>query len=132
MEKRRPTSSESLPNCQPNDIATGSDEMKTNNGDHSYAKPYVDNPYKVYRCSNCAYYSAKKYNVMKHETSSHGVKAVRDMQCQVCKKLFDYDGLRCHLNYSIPGKYKSKNEHSELTQQEHKMMLLELKQQKNK
>lgn len=95
---------------------------------HPYAKTCAANPSKMYRCPNCPYSSDKKFNVKKHESSSHGMKTVRDMKCPICEKFFDYDGLRHHLNHFISGKFKTKNQHhSKFTPQQHQIILQETK-----
>lgn len=116
---------------QPND--TGG--MKNNIGSyvrhfHPYAMPIEYIVAQVYRCSKCGYNTKKKYNLDKHESTSHGVKPVRDIKCPICEKFFDYDGLRNHLNHFITGKFEAKKEHAMFTPMQHKMELEKLKQHK--
>lgn len=117
----------------PND--TG--EMKNNIGAyvrhfHPYAMPIESIVAQVYRCSKCGYNTKKKFNLDKHESTSHGVKPVRDIKCPICEKFFDYDGLRNHLNHYITGKFEAKKEHAMFTPMQHKMELEKLKQHKKK
>lgn len=118
---------------QPNDTS----EMKNNIGAyvrhfHPYAMPIEYIVAQVYRCSKCGYNTKKKYNLDKHESTSHGVKPVRDIKCPICEKFFDYDGLRNHLNHFITGKFEAKKEHAMFTPMQHKMELEKLKQHKKK
>lgn len=78
-------------------------------------------------CSNCKFKTTKKSNLVKHEETSCQREPVRDMKCPVCKKPFNYDGLRGHLRYFATGKHGAKNEHKKYTPLEHEMMLQKLK-----
>lgn len=98
---------------------------------HSYAKNYGEKFSKMYYCcSNCKFKTTKKSNLKKHEETSCQRKAVREMKCPVCKKQFDYDGLRGHLRYFATGKHNAKDQHSKYTPLEHEMMLEQLKEKK--
>lgn len=131
-----PATSGKVLNHQPIGVVTGAEMQNEIDANyvqffHSYAMSCAKKPNKVYRCSNCSYWTNKRYNLNKHESSSHGEKPARDMECHICKKLFDYDGLRNHLNHFATGKFEAKNEHSKFTPQQHKIELEKLKQNKN-
>lgn len=89
---------------------------------HSYSKPYVSEPVRVYECQYCGYKTPKKDNLVKHIVSCISMK-VRDEICPVCEKSFTYDGLRGHLRYYAIGNYIAKTKHAQYTPQEHKTML---------
>lgn len=95
---------------------------------HSYAKNAGEKFSQMYFCcSNCKFKTTKKSNLVKHEETSCQREPVRDMKCPVCKKPFNYDGLRGHLRYFATGKHGAKNEHKKYTPLEHEMMLQKLK-----
>lgn len=99
---------------------------------HSYAKPHSEKSIRFFYCSNCCFKTTKKNNLIKHEAAFCRIEPIRDVRCQICEKKFTYDALRGHLRHYATGKYKPKNKHMNHTPEQHKMLLEQLKQLKQK
>lgn len=97
---------------------------------HSYASLSDPPMRKSYRCQNCPYVTNKKSTIVVHQANCGVEKLVKDMQCSICHKLFDYRRLRLHYNYFIAGlkkpetqQHKANDEHAEYSLQYHEDLL---------
>lgn len=71
---------------------------------HSYAAPAIhmdDRKRKTYQCKNCRFVADKKNTLEIHETEFCVKELIKDLECPVCHKLFNYRRLRLHFNYFI-------------------------------
>lgn len=80
----------------------------------------------LYTCSNCGMTTNKKSTFNDHKTEFCVAAPVKDMECQVCGKLFTRRALRIHLGGMIRSLSKGRNlqgKHSNYTMEQHQEYL---------
>lgn len=79
---------------------------------HPYARVDLDmtatKSHKMYKCKDCSFTAIKKSSLDVHEEVHQEV--IKDIECPICHKLFNYRRLRLHYNYFIAQLEKSEDD----------------------
>lgn len=81
----------------------------------------LNRPGVLHQCSNCGYTTDKKSTLIDHMAEFCVDVPVKNMECNICGKLFTRRGLRVHFNNFTTGLHVPRGQHSFYTAEEHEM-----------
>lgn len=86
-----------------------------------------------FKCQDCGVYSTDKKSSFDVHCEENCVREiVKDMKCPICDASFNYRGLRNHLNHYVQGKTTPRGRHGKHSRLEHKSLLENLKEEKER
>lgn len=84
-------------------------------------------PLAKYKCPDCSYSTNKKHTLVVHQAEFCINPPIKDRECKFCRKSFTRRALRVHINQYVTCLRNRTGEHKDVSIDEHKMYLNEIK-----